>query len=96
MTSLQEVNDALVSAKTARKNLEASKERFEIEQNKYELADKKFNIGAASNLDMIKAKEALIISEKSHVSNTIDTIISAINIYKSVGGVDYMQFEEAI
>ena len=45
---------------------------------------------------MIKAKEALIISEKSHVSNTIDTIISAINIYKSVGGVDYMQFEEAI
>ena len=96
LTSLQEVNDALVSSKTARKNLEASKERFEIEQNKYELADKKFNIGAASNLDMIKAKEALIISEKSHVSNTIDTIISAINIYKSVGGVDYMQFEEAI
>lgn len=96
LTSLQEVNDALVSSKTARKNLEASKERFEIEQNKYELADKKFNIGAASNLDIIKAKEALIISEKSHVSNTIDTIISAINIYKSVGGVDYMQFEEAI
>ncbi len=96
LTSLQEVNDALVSAKTARKNLEVSKERFGLEQTKYDLADKKFNIGAASTLDLMKAKEALIISEKSNVSNQIDAIISSINIYKSVGGVDYMQFEEAI
>ena len=96
LTSLQEVNDALVSAKTARKNLDSSKERYTLEQNKFELADKKFDIGASSAVDLIKAQEALLLSEKSMVSYTVDAIISAINVYKSVGGVDYMQFQEAI
>lgn len=96
LTSLQEVNDALVSAKTARANLESSKERYSLEKDKYRLADKKYEIGSASTLELIKAKEALIMSEKSNISNTVDAVISAINIYKSIGGVDYMQYEEAI
>lgn len=96
LTSLQEVNDALVSAKTARNNLHTSAERYKLQEEQFALADKKLKIGAASNLDIIKAQEALIISEKANISNKVDLIISAINIYKSVGGVDYMQFEEAI
>ena len=96
LTSLQEVNDALVSAKTARNNLHSSAERYDLQKEQYRLADKTFEIGSASNLELIKAKQALIISEKANISNKIDAVISAINIYKSVGGVDYMQFEEAI
>ncbi len=96
LTSLQEVNDALVSAKTARANLMSSKERYELQKEQFRLADRKLQIGSASNLEILKAKEALLISEKSNISNTVDAVISAINIYKSVGGVDYMQFEEAI
>lgn len=96
LTSLQEVNDALVSAKTARNNLHASTERYNLQEEQYNLSDRKLKIGAASNLEILKAKEALIIAEKANISNKIDLIISAINIYKSVGGVDYMQFEEAI
>lgn len=96
LTSLQEVNDALVSAKTARNNFHTSSERYDIQKEHYRLADRKFEIGASSNLEILKAKEALIISEKSNISNKIDLVISSINIYKSVGGVDYMQFEEAI
>lgn len=96
LTSLQEVNDALVSAKTARNNLHSSAERYDLQKEQYRLADKTFEIGSASNLELIKAKQALIVSEKANISNKIDAVISAINIYKSVGGVDYMQFEEAI
>ena len=96
LTSLQEINDALVSAKTARNNFHSSSERFDLQKEQYKLSDKKFNIGASSNLEILMAKEALLISEKSNISNKIDVVISAINIYKSVGGVDYMQFEEAI
>lgn len=96
LTSLQEVNDALVSAKTARNNFHSSSERYDLQKEQYKLSDKKFNIGASSNLEILMAKEALLISEKSNISNKIDVVISAINIYKSVGGVDYMQFEEAI
>lgn len=96
LTSLQEVNDALVSAKTARNNLHSSAERYDLQKEQYRLADKTLEIGSSSNLELIKAKQALIISEKANISNKIDAVISAINIYKSVGGVDYMQFEEAI
>lgn len=96
LTSLQEVNDALVSSKTARANLMSSTERYELQKEQFRLADRKLEIGSASNLEILKAKEALLLSEKSNISNTVDAVISAINIYKSVGGVDYMQFEEAI
>lgn len=96
LTSLQEVNDAMMSAKTARMNLHASEERYNIENKKYSLIEEKFDIGSASNLELLQAKEALILSEKNNISNKIDNIISAINIYKAVGGVDYMQFEELL
>lgn len=96
LTSLQEVNDALVSSKTVRANLMSSTERYELQKEQFRLADRKLQIGSASNLEILKAKEALLLSEKSNISNTVDAVISAINIYKSVGGVDYMQFEEAI
>lgn len=96
LTSIQEINDAMVSAKTSGKNLQASSERFNLENDKFILLEKKSQIGAASNLELLQAEEALILSEKNNISNRINTIISAINIYKAVGGVDYMQYEELI
>ena len=86
----------MMSAKTARLNLQASEERYDIENKKYALIEDKFDIGSASNLELLQAKEALILSEKTNISNKINNIISAINIYKAVGGVDYMQFEELL
>lgn len=96
LTSIQEVNDSLVSAKTARSNLLHSEERFKLESEKYGLSLKKLDIGTASNLELLECKEELLLSEKANISNKIDTIISAINIYKSIGGVDYMQYEELL
>lgn len=96
LTSIQELNDAMMSAKTSRKNLISSQQRYKLEREKFNLSKTKFNIGAASNLELLEAQQALLISEKANISNKIDTIISAINIYKAVGGVDYMQFEEFI
>ena len=96
LTSIQEVNDAMMSAKTARANLQSSEERYKIENDKYALVEKRLAIGTSTDVEIMEAKEALIMSEKSEISNKINTIISAINIYKAVGGVDYMPYEELL
>lgn len=96
LTSIQEVNDALMSSKTARGNLQTSTERYNLEKDKYKLSKEKFEIGASTTLELLEAEEALLLSEKASVSNKIDTIISAINIYKAIGGVDYMPYEELL
>ena len=90
LTSLQELNDNLTAAKIA------SVERYLMEKEKYELSVKKLNIGAKSNLDNLKAKEEVLLSEKAEISNKINCLISSINLYKAVGGKDYMDFHDDI
>ncbi len=96
LTSIQEVNDSLYTANTSKKNYNSSLERYNLEKDKYSLMLRKHVIGALSELDRLKAEEALILSERDEASNKINYIISTINIYKSVGGVDYMKFAESI
>ncbi len=96
LTSIQEVNDAMMNSKTAQKNYQISSERFDLEKEKYDLSIQQYDIGAISQLDKMEAMEDVLLSEKSNISNKIDTIISAINIYKAIGGVDYKPYEELL
>ena len=89
LTSIQELNDSLTTAKLSKKNYAKSLERTEIEKEKFKLSEKKLNIGAKSNLEHLKAEEAVLLSERAEVSNKINYLISTINLYKAVGGVDY-------
>ena len=45
--------------------------------------------GTADNLDLILQEEKLLISKKQAVSSEINKIISAINLYQALGGVDF-------
>lgn len=67
LTSIQEVNDSLQTAKTAKKNYELSKEHRQLEQRKFALTSKRNSIGAMSDLDVLREKENLIASEISEV-----------------------------
>ena len=96
LTSIQEINDAMMNSKTVQQNLKTSAERFELEKEKYDLSTQQYEIGAISNLDKLEAQQKVLLSEKSNISNKIDTIISAINIYKAIGGVDYKPYEELL
>lgn len=96
LTSLQEVNNSLGGAITHKKNYQSSLERYNLEKENYRLYNKKLDIGALSKMDDLRAQEAVLISEKEEAVNKVSYIISTINIYKAVGGVDYMQFEEHI
>lgn len=89
LTSIQELNDSLTTAKISKKNYNKSLERLDIEKEKFDLSQKKMDIGAKSNLDHLKAEESVILSERAEISNKINYLISTINLYKAVGGVDY-------
>jgi NodT family efflux transporter outer membrane factor (OMF) lipoprotein len=87
--AVQELNDSVVSYKTSVANYQTSVQRHEIEQEKYNLVLRKSDIGTISDLEKMEAQKALVMSEEQEISNKINTIISSINVYKSVGGVDY-------
>lgn len=89
LTSLQELNDSLSTAKIAKKNYDSAKERVQIEKEKFSLSEKSLAIGSKSYLDYLKSEEAVILSEKAEISNKINYLISTINLYKAVGGKDY-------
>ena len=89
LTSIQEVNDSLGGTKTREKNYKESVKRYNLENEKYKLADKKFNIGAKSNLDLMKDSEKLIVADKDKVNNQVNYLLSTVDIYKAVGGKDF-------
>lgn len=89
LTSIQELNDAMMSVKTSNKNYQNSLERFNLEKEKLELANNQFKIGARSKLDNMKDNQAILIMEEDMVTNNINKVISSINLYKATGGQDY-------
>lgn len=89
LTSVQEVNNSLGGAITRDLNYKESVKRFNLENEKYVLAQKKFEIGAKSNLDKMKDQEKLLVADKDKVSSQMNYLISTVNIYKAVGGKDF-------
>ena len=93
LTSIQEVNDALVETKTAKANLAKSIEDFEIEKEKHSLAERQFNIGDSSKLDELKSQVNLLLVKQRNITYTINNVISTISLYNAVGGIDYTKAE---
>lgn len=90
LTSMQEINDALTSAKLMHENYLNGKDIFNNEQHKFDLATKKFDIGAMSELDYLNNERIMLQVEEAEISSKIDYVVSTINLYKAVGGVDYI------
>lgn len=93
LTSIQEVNNALIATKTAKANLIKADEDLSIEQEKHILAEKQFTIGDASKLDELKSNVNLLIVRQRNIKSKIDNIVATISLYKAVGGIDYTKPE---
>ncbi len=95
LTAAQDVNDALFSAKTAKRNYELSDSRFKIQNKDTSLIIRKEEIGTANIIDTLVKQEELMMAEKLAVSSRINEIISTINLYKAAGGVEvFKNFDE--
>lgn len=91
LLSLQELNDAMMSVKTSNLNYNKASERYQIEIEKFELANNQYKIGAKSKLDNLKDSQVVLILEEELVTNKINCLISSINLYKAIGGKDYTE-----
>jgi len=89
LTSIQEVNNSMSTANKNNLNYKESLKKYNLEKQKFELSSRKFDIGAKSQLDNMRAQEALLLSQAQEVSSKIDYLISTISIYKAVGGKDF-------
>lgn len=92
LTGIKEVNSGVLEYKTAFENYDESSNRLKTQSKIYNLAQDKNKIGASNNLDVLYAKEAYLLTQKEVVSNKINSIISAISLYKSTGGVDLYKY----
>lgn len=90
LTSMQEINDSLTSAKLMRDNYTNGTDIFKNQKHKFELASQKFDIGAMSRLDYLKHEKEMLQVEEEEISSKIDYVVSTINLYKAVGGIDYL------
>ncbi len=88
LASIQETNDALYNLKSTHENLELALKRYNLDNEDLYLINKKINYGIANNIDLFKKQEELLLSEKHKISIKVNEIISYINLYKALGGVE--------
>ncbi len=76
------------------KNYDETKKRIVLEDKIYSLAKDKKQIGAASDLDVLFAKQLYLITQKEEASSKINSLIAVIGLYKAAGGVNLYQIEK--
>ncbi len=85
LVAIQEINDALYSARLDNQKLEQNKEHLKLETQDFSLTEQRFEQGVISKLDLCQMKENLLTIEKLVSSNTLDCMIDSINLYKATG-----------
>lgn len=85
-TAYKEVYDSLGKIRISK--LKCSSVSQEVEANKqaFELANRKFDRGSTSYLDVLSAQKALLNAQLSYVSANTELLIDEVTLYKSLGG----------
>lgn len=96
LDAINEINTGLIEYKTANKNYQEVQEKLNSEEKIYNLIQDNREIGNANNLDVLLSEEIYLTAQKEEVSNKIDILLSAIGLYKVVGGVDLFQINKTL
>lgn len=93
LTAIQEVNDALVSAKMDKQKMDQTIKQAKLEQSDYKYNEHKFNEGTISKLDLIQYKENLLTINKLVAQQKVECMVDSIELYKATGSkpYDYVQ-----
>ena len=84
LTSMQEVNDSLVSVNMDKEKLTKQIEIRDLETKDFKLTTEKYNQGVISRLDLAQQQENLLTVDKMVYSTQFDCYVDYINFYKSV------------
>jgi outer membrane protein TolC len=85
LTSMQEVNDTLVSVNMDREKLAKQKEIQVLEQKNFDLSKLKYLEGIISKLDLNQREENMLTVNKMVYSTEFDCMVDYISYYKAVG-----------
>lgn len=91
LTSMQEVNDSLVSVNMDREKLAKQKEIQALEQKDFKLTQEKFKEGVIAKLDLDQQKENLLNVQRMVYNTQFDCMVDYINFYKAVAAQDEIQ-----
>ena len=84
LTSMQEVNDSLVSVNMDKEKLAKQKIIQELEQKDYVMTQEKYNEGVIAKLDLEQKEENLLNVNKMVYMTEFDCVVDYINYYKAV------------
>lgn len=84
LTSMQEVNDSLVSVNMDKEKLSRQKEIQELEQKDFELTKLKFAQGTIAKLDLNQKRENLLSVNQMVYATEFDCMIDYISFYKAI------------
>jgi multidrug efflux system outer membrane protein len=92
LTSVQEINDSLVSIKFDTNRNKNNLKRIKLEESNLQNINYKYEAGAISYLDTLQHKETLLVTQKDQCQSKTDCLIDSISLYKSVGGANIIDF----
>ena len=84
LTSMQEVNDSLVSVNMDKEKLAKQKKIQELEQKDFKLSQNKFEQGVIAKLDLNQMEENLLTVNKLVYSTEFDCMVDYISFYKAI------------
>lgn len=85
LTSMQEVNDTLVSINMDKEKLAKQKEVQALENKDFELTQLKYNEGVIAKLDLNQKEENLLNVNKMVYASEFDCMVDYISFYKAIG-----------
>ena len=84
LTSMQEVNDALVSVNMDKEKLQNQKNIQKLEEKDFKLSQAKYQEGIIAKLDLNQMEENLLSVNKMVYKTQFACMVDYINYYKSV------------
>ncbi|MBR6126225.1 TolC family protein [bacterium] len=84
LTSMQEVNDSLVSANLDREKLVKQKSIQELEEKDFQITKAKYEEGVIAKLDLDQQEENLLMVNKMVYSTSFECLVDYINFYKAI------------
>ncbi|MGE8188664.1 efflux RND transporter outer membrane subunit EmhC [Pseudomonas sp. NPDC086278] len=85
-TAFQEVADGLASRATYTDQVQAQRDLVAANQDYYRLAERRYRIGVDSNLTFLDAQRQLFNSQQVLITDRLSQLISAVDLYKALGG----------
>ena len=85
LTSIQEVNDALVTIKLDEEKYQDIKKQADLEREDFSYSTNKYDAGIISKLDLTQVKENVLFTDKTLVNNRVNCFVNYIGLYKATG-----------